>query len=98
MVACREMRVRVSFFGLLKRLAGEPDLEFHLQEGSTVRDLLLEIGRTVGERFPDEVWDAENQCFSPLVSLFVDNEEIEDLSQPLQDGSEVFLLMPVLGG
>jgi molybdopterin converting factor small subunit len=59
---------------------------------------MRQVGQRLGDRFPPQVWDHRQQAFTPLVSIFIDSTEVEDLGHPVQDGCEVLMIMPLAGG
>jgi molybdopterin converting factor small subunit len=92
------MRVRVTFLGILAEYTGLPHLELEMGKGASVRDLLLAVGGRFSTRFPKQVWNAERECFGPMIGVFLDQRDVEDEDTPLQEGSEVILLPMMAGG
>jgi len=82
----------------MERLAGSPGIELELPDGSTCREAMQYLVKEFGDRLTAEVWDAGQGTFTPLVSIFVDFKEVENLEQPLHNGSEVLVIMPLAGG
>jgi molybdopterin synthase catalytic subunit len=81
------MRVRVLFFGVLKDSAGKSGEEMEVAGGSSLRDLLLQIG-------------AQNprleKTFASLAMAV--NQQYAGPETVLHDGDEIALLPPVSGG
>ncbi|MBI2866221.1 MAG: MoaD/ThiS family protein [Chloroflexi bacterium] len=92
------MLVHVSLVGILAEYAGGPDLQVELGEGATLADLHRALGQRPGARFPSEVWDPSSGCFTAVVRSFIDEEDVEDLSRTLHEGSRVILLTMIAGG
>jgi len=92
------MKVRVTFLGILAEYASLPYLDLEMGEGTSVRDLLREVGSQFSGRWPKEVWDAHQSRFGPMVGVFLDEREVEDEDARLHDGSEVILLPMMAGG
>jgi len=92
------VRIGVTFFNIVKHFAGMPGIEVELGDGATLGELLQEVGRRVGDKFPAWMWDPQNQAFNPGILVFVDNEQVRDLTRRLRDGSQVFLAAGLLGG
>lgn len=92
------MKVTVSFVGILAEYAGAPEVEVKLAQGATVADLHRAVGRRPGARFPPEVWDPASGRFTSCVRTFVNEEDVEDLSRPLEEGSRVLFLAMIAGG
>ena len=92
------MKVRVGFFGVMGWLAGSAGVELEFPDGSTCGEAMRQLGMCLGDRLPPEVWDANEEVFTPLVSIFVDGSDLEDPGQALRNGSEVLLIIPLAGG
>lgn len=92
------MKIKVTFFGILKLSTGMPSIEVELGDGVTLGELLREVGRRVGEKLPEWAWNPRDQTFKPGVFISLDNEQVKDLSRSLHDGSEVLLTYPMGGG
>ena len=92
------MRIAVSFFTIVKQYAGMPGMEVELSDDATLKELLEEVGRRIGDKFPEWIWDPQNQAFNPSILVFVDNQQVRDLNRRLQDGSQVYLAVGLLGG
>jgi MoaE-MoaD fusion protein len=81
------MRVRVLFFGMLKDLAGKSTDVLDLENGASVRSLLLHY----------EALNPGLKQFLPSVAIAV-NQEYAGLDTELKADDEVALLPPVSGG
>jgi molybdopterin converting factor small subunit len=81
------VQVRVRLVAGLSQLAGRPRLEFDLEDGATINDLLRRLT------------DAHPALAKALPSaLPVVGGSHARRDQPLHDGDEVSLLSPVAGG
>jgi len=92
------MRIRLSLLGILSEYIGNSNIEMELKEGSTIKDLLNEVGERFGNTFPPQVWDPERRVFHPTIGVFLDLKDVEDEGTPLKEGSEVILLPMIAGG
>ena len=92
------MRIAVTFFNIVRHFAGMPGMEVELSDNATLEELLQEVGRSVGDNFPAWIWNPQNQAFNPGILVFVDNEQVRDLTRRLHDGNQVFLAAALLGG
>ena len=92
------MRIAVTFFNIVRHFAGMPGMEVELGDNATLEALLQEVGRRVGDNFPEWIWDPRNQAFNPGILVFVDNEQVRDLTRRLRDGNQVSLAAGLLGG
>jgi molybdopterin converting factor small subunit len=92
------VRIAVTFFNIVRHFAGMPGMEVELSDNATLEELLQEVGRRVGGNFPAWIWNPQNQAFNPGILVFVDNEQVRDLTRRLHDGNQVFLAAALLGG
>jgi len=79
--------VRTLFFAAYRDLVGAPEIAVEMAEGSTVRDLVVEL-RGRGEpfnRLPEEPAVAVNLIYVAA-------------AEPLRSGDEVAFIPPVAGG
>jgi molybdopterin converting factor small subunit len=92
------VRIAITFFNIVRHFAGMPGMEVELSDNASLGELLQEVGRRVGDNFPAWIWNPQNQSFNPGILVFVDNEQVRDLTRRLHDGSQVFLAAALLGG
>ncbi|NPV70243.1 MAG: MoaD/ThiS family protein [Firmicutes bacterium] len=98
------MKITVRFFGYTMVVAGLADIALELREGSTVGDLLEEVGR----RHPALVQGQGKGTGASATALVRDGYMLVSINRkhldspperaPLADGDEVWLLPPVAGG
>ena len=81
------MKLKVLFFGGLKREAGAAERTLELPEGATVEDLLNKL-KTENPRLSAQL----------EVTAVAVGDRIVDARHELRDGDEVALLPPVSGG
>ncbi|MDD3718860.1 MAG: MoaD/ThiS family protein [Actinomycetota bacterium] len=92
------MRVKARFTGIFRHYAGEKERDYELPEGSKVSDLLLRIGREFSARLPENMWDAREERFHPLIKVGRKGTPFADDEEELRDGDEVFILSRMAGG
>ena len=92
------MIIRLSLLGILAEYAGLSNIEIEMRGGSTIKDLLNEVGERFGNNFPPQVWDPERRAFGPTIGVFLNLKDVEDENTPLKEGSEVLLLPMIAGG
>ena len=92
------MRIRLSLLGILAEYTGFSNIEMEMKGGSTIKDLLNEVGERFGTVFPPQVWDPMQRAFNPTIGVFLDLKDVEDENTPLSEGSEVILLPMIAGG
>lgn len=92
------MRIRVGLLGILGHYAGCQQVDLELSDRATVAEVVREVARRFGDRFPEEVWERGPGRFAPGISAFVDMAEVEDYGAPLRDGNEVLFVTIMAGG
>jgi molybdopterin converting factor subunit 1 len=81
------MNIKLLFFATLRDAAGGREMDFELESGSTVADLLEKLGRAHPKLAP--------YLETSLVSV---NKEYSPAETALSDEDEVALFPPVSGG
>lgn len=92
------MKVRVNFFGTLSRYTGAESVEIELKDGARYGDLLVELDRRYGAKFPEKCWDRDKGEFVKPVSAIGSAGDIEGPDARLADNDEIHILIPVSGG
>ncbi len=92
------MEVKAVFTGLLRHYAGMPEDTFEVAEGAAVDDLLLQVGRRYGSKFPAGVWDAEGESFGDIVITGRKGGGVIDRSEVLAAGDAVMIIAKLAGG
>jgi len=92
------MRVKARFTGILRHYAGVKEEDFELPDGAKVADLMLCIGRQFGSRLPDNMWDAGEEAFHPLIKATRRGSPIAEEDEELNDGDEIFVISRMAGG
>ncbi|MTI94613.1 MAG: MoaD/ThiS family protein [Firmicutes bacterium] len=95
------MEIKVRFFSFFQEYAPAPELTVTLPEGSTVAELLAQLGEQLGERFDREVAReaATNDQLQALIWVGANNIlGSKQLATSLQDGDYVKFLPPMAGG
>jgi molybdopterin converting factor small subunit len=81
------MKIRAQFYAQLRDLAGTPEIDVHLVEGATVRDLLEQVYAQQPRLRPHDK--------SILIGAGV---EFVDRNYKLSPGDEISIMPPVQGG
>jgi molybdopterin converting factor small subunit len=92
------VKVYVRAFGPLQTALGNDRIELELQDSASVKDAIWSLveGWVIPNR-PD-FWDAHKKQFSLPVVVMVSNQDVQDDTQQLNDGQEIFLVAPMAGG
>ncbi|MBV9572513.1 MAG: molybdenum cofactor biosynthesis protein MoaE [Acidobacteriales bacterium] len=81
------MKIRVLFFGVLKDLAGQPELSVSAPDRATLRDVLDDCEKRI-PRLKE---------FNSSIAISL-NQEYAEMSAAVKEGDEIGLLPPVSGG
>jgi len=90
----------VRFTGELRSLAGQSSLQISLEEGATLRDVVLAVGMGVSPAFADQVVGPLLQG-EPAVPLLLLNRRLcsgLELDRPVGEGDIVAFVLPMEGG
>jgi len=77
----------VKFYGSLRKLTRAKEINVEVPEGSSVMELITYLSDIYGEEFEREVIDKGK--IKRLVRIALNEEDIEDLSEKLEEGDEV---------
>ena len=91
------MKVTVTFLGILRQEAGRDTLVLDLPAGAVFGDVLDAIGRQLGDRLGNRVWNAETRAFRPGVNVIGEGRALDSRTTPLKEGESIQVL-PVVGG
>ena len=92
------MQVTVEYAAQVKQAAGVGSETVELDEGSSVRDLILRVADRHGDPLRRVILGGDGNPH-PSILLFVDDNQIRwDSTEPLRDANVVTLLSPVSGG
>ena len=98
--------VEIRFYGMIRDVVGESQLEMRLPQDSTVADLLHSLTDRYGERFWQRVMDGPGRL-NRFVELMVNGRQVDrnGLDTPLAAGDKrqpvvinVLVLPPAAGG
>lgn len=94
--------VNVRLFGMLAALTRERLVTLHLPKGSTLEDVISELGRRFGMDFLDRILRVPGELHT-FCQLFVDGEQVDDLGKEIGASGGVaeigmILLMASEGG
>ena len=92
--------VTVRFTGELRSLAGQGSLQLSLEEGATLKDVILAVGELVSPAFADQVVEPllEGKPTVPLLLLNRTLRSGAELAQPVGEGDIVAFVLPMEGG
>lgn len=91
------MNVKVKYYNLLQEALEKKEEAYQIEQGCTLFDLIKKIAENNGEKARKMLFKVDNTLASHI-RIFVDDKLIYDLTEPLEDGSEVALFYAVVGG
>ena len=92
------MRVTLQFRGQLAlAVGGKPELEFDVEPGMPLRDLLEKIAASREEHFRELVFDAQGNCGSTLF-VAIDDEHVRAPDAVIPEGAREIVIMPPIAG
>jgi molybdopterin synthase sulfur carrier subunit len=94
------MKVKVSLFLMLRKIAGNKTVKLTLPEHSTILDLMNFLAKKYGKEFSRYVFD-ENNTVRKYLSFLVNGKNIEHLDgfkTILNNGDSIVILPPPAGG
>lgn len=94
------MKVKMKYFASLRELIGISEEEYELQEGTTLKDLILKHVPERHKEIADEWINEVNKIISGEKEgyVFIVNGDRADLDRKLNEGDVAALLPPVGGG
>jgi len=91
------VRVKVTLFGALARIAGEKTLEI---EALTLRDAVNKLTKKYGEKFKSKLYDEKGKI-RRFVNIYINGKDIRflhHLETGLNDGDDISIVPAVGGG
>ena len=85
----------------LRSIIGEGDVKVSVPKGNTVRELLAEIVNNRGDKTASSLFDENGSGLLPGIRLLVNGQDIgflNGMETVLQDGDEIMILPPMVGG
>jgi len=95
------LKVKVKFFAIARELAGTPEEELELDDGSTAKELLELVAGKYGESFREFIFDAKTGLPRSNLQFLVGENllaDLDGLQTVLPDGAAFAIIPPVGGG
>ncbi|MGP3667330.1 MAG: ubiquitin-like small modifier protein 1 [Candidatus Bathyarchaeota archaeon] len=93
------MKVKFRFFASLREIAGEKERTLELDKPVTVYEALNILSEFYGEKFREEIFEAET--LTENLTILVNGLNIKTLDgvkTVLNDGDEISIFPPIVGG
>jgi len=88
------IRINIKFFSFIKFETGLEEIQSDIADGGTVMDLIQKLDEEHGESLTRFI---KHKTRDKVISLFVRNNKILKLDDPLYDNDEI-KIMPAVGG
>ena len=74
--------------------------EFEVQSDGTVKNIIKNAGKTLGENFIDEIYDSKKENFREDRIITINGRNVRDIKGDivLKDGDEIAIFPPIAGG
>ena len=94
------MKIKVKTFANLRDVVGKSEIEYEVDEGSTLGDLLENMCQKYGKSFEHQIKDRSTGTIVPFLLLINDKtfRSIADLNAPLTESDVVTIMLPFDGG
>jgi len=96
------MRITIKSFLTLRDVMGNQSA-FNLEvDNLTVIELMHELANMFGNRFSEMIFEKDGDQLSPYIRIIINGSHYSHIPQklntPLQEGDEVLLFPPIVGG
>ena len=95
------LKAKIAYLGYIRHIVGKKEEEINLEEGLTVQDLLVLLGRKYGGRFRNSIQISDDKLRSSVIVLINGRNinQIDGLNTKLIGEVEVqIVVMSPLGG
>jgi len=94
------MKLKVKTFANLRDVVGKNEIEYEIDKGNTLGDLLEHMCQRYGRPFERQIKDHSTGAIVPFLLLINGKtfRSIADLSTPLSEGDVVTIMLPFDGG
>jgi MoaD family protein len=91
----------VKTIGSFKEIIGTKEIELSLEEGITLKDLLIHMTERWGDALESKLFEPGTATPFPYIRLMVNGQDIAFLNRMqtvIKEGDEVLILPPAYGG
>jgi MoaD family protein len=94
------MKIKVKTFANLREIVGKSELDYEIEQDSTLGDLLDNMCQKYGESFERQIKDLSTGAIVPFLLLINEKtfRSIADLDTPITEGDVVTIMLPFDGG
>jgi len=94
------VKIKVKTFANLREIIGKSEIDYEIEEGSTLGDLLENMCQRYGTSFEHQIKDRSTGVIVPFLLLINEKNfrSIADLNTPITEGDTVTIMLPFDGG
>ena len=94
------MKIKVKTFANLREIVGKSEMDYEIEQDSTLGDLLDNMCQKYGESFECQIKDRSSGTIVPFLLLINEKtfRSIADLDTPITEGDVVTIMLPFDGG
>jgi MoaD family protein len=94
------MKIKVKTFANLREIVGKSELDYEIEQGNSLGDLLENMCQKYGESFDRQIKDRSTGAIVPFLLLINEKtfRSIADLHTPIAEGDIVTIMLPFDGG
>ena len=94
------MKVKVKTFANLRDIVGKSEIEYEMEQGNTLGNLLENMCQRYGKSFEHQIRDLTTGAIVPFLLLINEKtfRSIADLNTPINEGDVITIMLPFDGG
>jgi MoaD family protein len=94
------MKVKVKTFANLRDIVGKSEIDYEIEQGNTLGNLLESMCQKYGKPFEHQIKDRSTGAIVPFLLLINDKNfrSIADLNTPINEGDVITIMLPFDGG
>jgi MoaD family protein len=94
------VKIKVKTFANLREIVGKSEVDYEIEQGNTLGDLLENMCQKYGKSFEHQIKDRSTGAIVPFLLLINEKtfRSIADLNTPLTEGDVVTIMLPFDGG
>lgn len=93
-------KVKVQSFAEIKDALGGGEIEVEIDDNATLRDVFEAMAEKYGSRFKDQIWNKLTGEMEPFLVMLNEKtySSLHEFETKVNDGDEIAILLPVVGG
>lgn len=93
-------KVKIQSFAEIKDALGADEIEVEIDDGSALRDVFETMAEKYGSSFKDQIWNKLTGEMEPFLVMLNEKtySSLHEFETKVNDGDEIAILLPVVGG